>query len=105
MALKAAPETPFLPAPSAASLPAVGTWQGGLVQALARLFHDVAYRVNRTLPKDGSEAMTQPLVLATFTVATRPAAASWAGGIIFVSDGGAGAVFQGSNGSTWVNLG
>lgn len=40
---------------------------------------------------------------ATYTVATRPAHA--AGKIIFVSDGGAGAVFQGSTGAAWVNLG
>jgi hypothetical protein len=41
-----------------------------------------------------------------YTVATRPAAGdAGAGAIIFVSDGGAGAVFQGSTGSAWVNLG
>ncbi len=39
----------------------------------------------------------------TYTVATRPAHA--AGNVIFVSDGGAGAVFQGSTGAAWVNLG
>jgi hypothetical protein len=43
---------------------------------------------------------------APYTTATKPAAASVpAGTIIFVSDGGAGAVFQGSTGSAWVNLG
>lgn len=39
----------------------------------------------------------------SYTVATRPAHS--AGNIIFVSDGGAGAVFQGSTGAAWVNLG
>jgi hypothetical protein len=42
----------------------------------------------------------------TYTTATKPSAAAvGAGVIIFVSDGGAGAVFQGSNGAAWVNLG
>lgn len=41
----------------------------------------------------------------TFTTATIPAAAAWKGRIIFVSDGGAGAKFQGSTGAAWVNLG
>jgi hypothetical protein len=43
--------------------------------------------------------------LPTYTVATRPSAAARTGQVIFVSDGGAGAVFQGSNGAAWVNLG
>lgn len=43
---------------------------------------------------------------ATFTTATKPtAAAIGAGGIIFVSDGAAGAKFQGSDGTNWLNLG
>ncbi len=41
-----------------------------------------------------------------YTTATKPAASTVpAGTIIFVSDGGGGAVFQGSTGSAWVNLG
>lgn len=39
------------------------------------------------------------------TSAARPAASSMAGHVIYVSDGGAGAKFQGSDGSAWVNLG
>jgi len=39
----------------------------------------------------------------SYTVATRPAHV--AGNIIAVTDGGAGAVFQGSMGGSWVNLG
>lgn len=66
-------------------------FQNALIRAAARM--------NGCYPKDGSEGLT------AYTVATRPAAASAPGAIIYVSDGGAGAVFQGSNGSTWVNLG
>lgn len=42
----------------------------------------------------------------TYTLATRPAATDVkAGTAIFVSDGGAGARFQGSDGATWLSLG
>jgi hypothetical protein len=41
-----------------------------------------------------------------YVTATKPAAASVPPGtVIYVSDGGAGAVFQGSTGAAWVNLG
>ena len=41
-----------------------------------------------------------------YTVATLPAANTFpAGTIVYVSDGGAGAVFRGSTVSAWVNLG
>jgi len=40
-----------------------------------------------------------------FTTATRPAAADYAGFIIYVSDGAGGSKFQGSDGSSWVSLG
>lgn len=43
--------------------------------------------------------------LPEYTVATRPTASTVPRTIIFVSDGGAGAVFQGSDGTSWVNLG
>lgn len=47
----------------------------------------------------------EPVTPPTYTTATKPAASNYPGGIIYVSDGGAGAVFQGSNGTSWVNLG
>jgi hypothetical protein len=72
---------------------------------LARLLGEYGFRLNRMLPKDGTETMTQPLRVASFTTAGRPAAASWPGGIIFVSDAAAGAKFQGSDGTAWVPLG
>ena len=52
------------------------------------------------------DALEQRLPARTFTTATKPAASSVpVGTIIYVSDGGAGAVFQASNGSAWINLG
>jgi hypothetical protein len=44
-------------------------------------------------------------VLPSYTVATRPTASGNPGAIIYVSDGGTGAVVQASNGTAWVNLG
>jgi hypothetical protein len=105
MALKVVSEKPNLPQPSAASLPAVAAWQGALVVTLFRFFRDLAARANLAAPKDGTERMEAPLPLAQFTVATRPAASSWAGALIYVSDGGSGAIIQASNGTSWVNLG
>lgn len=64
------------------------TLSGGMVQTTGR------FRVGTAL------------VLPTYTVATRPAAGSeFAGTVIYVSDGGAGAIIQASNGAAWVNLG
>ena len=84
-----------------------------LMVALKSFFVRLLERVNVDLAEsddvmllDGTQAMTAPLGLETYTVATLPAAAAGnAGHIAFVSDGGAGAVFQGSNGTAWVNLG
>lgn len=48
-------------------------------------------------------AISQSASIGVFTIATRPAHS--AGKLIYVSDGGSGANFQGSTGSAWVNLG
>lgn len=78
---------------------------GALLDALTRTLIRHATRINQALPKEGSEAMTAPLLLATYTTATRPAAGAWAGGTIYVSDAAAGSKFQGSDGTSWVSLG
>ncbi len=41
----------------------------------------------------------------SFTTATRPAAASSTGAVIYVTDAAAGSKFQGSDGASWVSLG
>ena len=76
-----------------------------LVRTLVTVLAEISFRLNQSLQKDGSEAMTAPLVLDTFTVATRPTASDWTGGVIFVSDAAGGSKFQGSDGSSWVSLG
>lgn len=76
-----------------------------LHDSVSLILRETLYRLNRVLPKDGSEPMEDPLVLMTFTIATRPAASTWTGGTIFVSDGAVGSKFQGSDGTSWVGLG
>lgn len=61
----------------------------------------IANRANVGLPIDGSRAMNQPLVLATYTVATLPTASLWEGGQIYVSDESGGAQPAFSDGTNW----
>lgn len=81
------------------------TYLHSLVQAMKRHFAQLAARANGTLPKDGSEALTGPLMLGTYTTGTLPTASDYPGAIIYVSDGAAGARFRGSHAGAWVNLG
>ena len=95
-------ERPILPNPNSGPHYSI---LAALLQALYKMFAEYGFRLNRVLPLDGTEAMTAPLVLMTYTTATRPTAASWTGGTIYVSDGAAGQKFQGSDGTAWVFLG
>lgn len=99
-------ERPLLAQLSGANFGALALWATELVKSLIAHFQEIGVRLNRVLPKDGSEAMEGPLVPKTHTVATLPAASSVTpGGIVYVSDGGAGARWRGSDGSAWHNLG
>lgn len=52
------------------------------------------------------ESLERRSPLPTYTTSTLPSATTVTPGtVVFVSDGGAGAEFQGSNGTSWVNLG
>lgn len=98
-------EAPMIPQ-EGISGPAKG-FLGSLVKTLVRLYNTYGYRLNRVLPKDGSEAMEGPLTLMEYTDSpdTKPTASDYPGSVIYVSDGGSGAVFRGSDGTNWVNLG
>jgi hypothetical protein len=98
-------ERPAITPPFGRTLDALSSWAGSVVTVIANVIGQHGYRINRVLPKDGTEAMTAPLPLMTYTVATLPTAADYEGNIIYVSDGSAGENFRGSDGSTWVNLG
>lgn len=99
------PETPGLPSPPRGLPLAVVTWAGDLIRVLSGVLAESNIRLNRVLPKDGTEPMTAELPLKVFTEATKPSASSLAGAIIFVSDADPGSIFQGSNGTIWVNIG
>jgi hypothetical protein len=73
--------------------------------SLKSVFYSLGQRLNGSIHKDGQVDMEAPFGLKPYTVATLPDATEYEGKIIYVSDGGAGAVFQGSDGTVWVNLG
>lgn len=72
-----------------------------LVQALIREMVDYAYRLNKVLPEDGSEAMAGPLPLAQYAKASLPTAASYNGAMIFVTDDVGGSTPAFSDGTNW----
>ena len=100
------PDTPQLArAPARGDTSGLIVFMSALAVSLFKVLTEHAFRLNRVLPVDGTETMTGPLKLKSFTTATRPTASDHTGGVIFVSDGGAGSVFQGSDGTSWVSLG
>lgn len=64
----------------------------------------LAMRANAGVPKDGSEGMTGPLPLKSFTVAELTgdyAASLWSGAIVYVSNETGGAQPAFSDGTNW----
>lgn len=96
---------PLLPRVPGRDLPTLARFSSDLVRSLQQALADVGHRINNTLMQDGSEPCTKPFTLVSYLSANRPAASAWKGAVIFVPDGGAGAVFQGSDGTSWLNLG
>lgn len=99
------PERVALPRPPRVTLEGLHGWAVDIIRVLVAVLSETNTRANQGLPKDGTEPMTAPLELETFTTATRPAVADNEGAIIYVSDGAAGFRFQGSDGVTWLGLG
>jgi hypothetical protein len=81
------------------------SWAGNLVDYLARRLAEFGRRINGSIHEDGTVPMKAPLKLAFYLDADVPDAADFEGCIIYVSDGGAGQRFRGSDGATWVDLG
>lgn len=98
-------ERPLLPSPTNYALSGIFTWGGQLIRQLIFNFQTYGYRLNRVLPKDGSEAMEGPLELESYEEADLPDAADHEGAIVYVSDGASGSKFRGSDGTDWVDLG
>lgn len=64
----------------------------------------LAIRANASLPKDGTESMTAPLKLKSFTVSELSgdyAASLWTGAMVYVSNETGGAVPAFSDGTNW----
>lgn len=99
------PERVSLPRPPRVTLEGLHGWAVDIIRVLVAVLSETNTRANQGLPKDGTEPMTAPLELETFTLASRPAASDNTAKIIFVSDGTAGNKFQGSDGASWLGLG
>lgn len=61
----------------------------------------IAQRANASLPKNGTQPMTQPLVVSAFALADLPDASLWERGVVFVPDETGGATLAFSDGSDW----
>lgn len=79
----------------------IAAWAPDFIQSIIDALNRFATRINLALPEDGSEAMTNPLVLVSYTVAGLPSAASWAGGIVYVSNGTSNKRLAVSDGTNW----
>ena len=64
-------------------------------------FRIVGERLNLALPLDGTEAMTGPLVLKSYTVAGVPAASLYLGAVVYISNEAGGATIAFSDGANW----
>lgn len=80
-------------------------WGQLIVRQLIEVIQQHGQRINGSIHEDGGIVMANPLVLQPLLTAALPPAPTWPGGIVFVTDGGPGAEFQGSNGVVWVPLG
>lgn len=98
-------ERPALMPPPGGTIQAISSWAISMSITLVNALGQIGYRLNRTIPADGSERMTGPLPLKSYTVATRPAAASYTGSLIYVSDAAAANKLQYSDGASWVAAG
>ena len=93
--------SPYLPRPvSTGDTRSIQTFLTSLVTALVTEFTQHAVRLNNAFTKDGKETMTAPAFLASYTVATVPAATT-AAGLIYVTDETGGAVPAFSDGTNW----
>jgi hypothetical protein len=93
-------ERPALMPPPGGTLSALTSWATSISIVLVGMLGQLGYRLNRTIPADGTERMTGPLPLMTYTVATRPAVSTAnTGALIYVSDAAAGNKLQYSDGN------
>lgn len=72
-----------------------------LMRTLATELTNHARRLNLALTKDGTEVMTGPLMLLSSTVVGVPTAATYEGGLIYVSNEAGGKTVAFSDGTNW----
>ncbi len=102
---KKLPDTPALPKQTGlGSTQAIAAYLLVMVRVLTSILTQISYRLNRVVALDGTDTMTGPLVVKTFTVATVPTASVWTQGIIYVSDETGGATLAFSNGTNWLRV-
>lgn len=73
-----------------------------LVSSVSNTLYLLALRANLAMPSDGSEVPTAPVRLNTYAKASLPAASSYSGAMIFVSDDVGGATPAFSDGTNWL---
>lgn len=96
------PTSPNISVPkSTVDLRGVEVYLNLLYRDLIRILSELSFHLNQSLDVSGHDAMTGPLTLATYTVATVPAAADHTGAIIYVSNETGGAVPAFSDGTNW----
>lgn len=98
-------KVPLLPtALGIKSLDALVDFDKNIIKQLIPELVDHARRINLSLPKDGTEAMRNPMPLAHSTVAqtiTKYLASSWEGALLYISDEVGGKTIAFSDGTNW----
>lgn len=96
------PSTPKLSRPPGRqTLASLVAFDQDLTRSLHLILQEIAQRLNIAVTTDGGETMQNPLLLATYTVATLPTASDWTQGLIYVSDESGGATPAFSDGTNW----
>jgi len=94
-------ERPILVTLARADMSGLVDFAFALPTRLLTLFTDIGFRLNRTIPKDGSEAMTAALPLLNLAKADLPSASLWTGAIVAVNNEAGGFTIAFSDGTNW----
>lgn len=101
--MRSVTERPMMPTGQLKAGPQAG-FLTTLIKQLVQTFEEYGFRLNRVMPKDSSEAWSDPTPLYSTADADKPAASEWEGHLIYVSDGAAGDKVRYSDGSSWVTV-
>lgn len=99
--MKPVNERPPLPQAIPGTFAGLLIFTADLTKQLISILGEYGFRLNRALPKDGTEAMSGPLVLASYAVADLPDASAYAGALIYVPDGTSNKRLAVSDGTDW----